>query len=212
MNVLGITTRCRLSVSFYEPGGGGGVLAQVETLDVQASRLKIAAIVSSRLTNPRARQRKDTLLAGFVQSVPGENATVKILSASNSLLIFLLFLTSCSTVMEANRPDPVDMSQFVVGEKRMSVLAEVGAPMATTKDGNNSCDVYKLYTEGHSTAGKVGIAAGEAIADVFTLGLAEVIFTPAQAATEDNKHAVIFCYAPDDKLISVNQSDNASGG
>ena len=113
--------------------------------------------------------------------------------------------------MEANRPDPVDMTQFVVGQKRMTVLADIGAPTATVKDGNNSCDIYKLYTEGHSTAGKVGIATGEAIADVFTLGLAEVIFTPAQAATTDDKHTVIFCYAPDDTLASVNQSDKASG-
>jgi hypothetical protein len=55
------------------------------------------------------------------------------------------------------------------------------------------------------------ITAGEAVADVFTLGLAEVIFTPAQAATEDDKHTVVFCYSPDNKLASVNQSENPSG-
>jgi hypothetical protein len=113
--------------------------------------------------------------------------------------------------MEANRPDPVDMSQFVIGEKRMKVLTSIGSPLSTTKDGGNSCDIYKLYTEGHSAAGKGAIAAGEAVADVFTLGLAEVIFTPAQAATKDEKHAVVFCYAPDDTLVSINQSEEAAG-
>ena len=123
----------------------------------------------------------------------------------------LFSLLGCSPVMEANRPDPVDMSQFVIGEKRMNVLADIGSPVATTKDGKNSCDIYKLYTEGHSAAGKGAIAAGEAVADVFTLGLAEVIFTPAEGATQDSKHAVIFCYSPDDKLVSLNQSDSPSG-
>jgi len=103
------------------------------------------------------------------------------------------------------------MSQFVIGEKRLNVLADIGSPIATTKDGNNSCDVYKLYTEGHSAAGKGAIAAGEAVADVFTLGLAEVIFTPAEGATQDSKHAVVFCYSPDDKLVSLNQSDSSAG-
>jgi len=126
-------------------------------------------------------------------------------------LVSVVFLLACSPVMEANRPDPVDMSQFVIGEKRLNVLADIGSPIATTKDGNNSCDVYKLYTEGHSAAGKGAIAAGEAVADVFTLGLAEVIFTPAEGATQDSKHAVVFCYSPDDKLVSLNQSDSSAG-
>jgi len=120
-------------------------------------------------------------------------------------------LIACSPIMEANRPDPVDMSQFVVGEKRLKVLAAIGSPLATTKDGKNSCDVYKLYTEGHSAAAKGAIAAGEAVADVFTLGLAEVAFTPAEGATKDDKHAVIFCYAPDNKLVSIDQGSAGTG-
>jgi hypothetical protein len=124
--------------------------------------------------------------------------------------IFLLSLSACSTVMEANRPDPVDLSQFVIGEPRLNVVAEIGAPIASEKDGKNSCDVYKLYTDGPSGAGKGAIAAGEAVADVFTLGLAEVVLTPAEAATSSDKHTVIFCYSPSNKLVSTNLSDTAA--
>jgi hypothetical protein len=126
-------------------------------------------------------------------------------------LPLLALLLACSPIMEANRPDPVDMTQFAVGEKRMNVLAAVGAPLGTTKDGDNSCDIYKLYTEGHSGAGKGAIAAGEVVADVFTLGLTEIIFTPAEGATQDSKHAVIFCYSSDDKLVSINHSEGSAG-
>jgi hypothetical protein len=83
--------------------------------------------------------------------------------------------------MEATRPDPVDMSQFAVGESRTQVVGVVGAPTATVKDGDHSCDVYKLYRRGPDAVGKGAIGAGKAVADVFTLGLTEVIFTPVEA-------------------------------
>jgi hypothetical protein len=69
----------------------------------------------------------------------------------------------------------------------------------------------ELYTHGPSGAGKGAIAAGEVIADVFTLGLAEIIFTPTEAATKNTKHTVIFCYSPDGKLASMSHSDSATG-
>lgn len=129
-----------------------------------------------------------------------------------ALLSALSCLSACAPVMEANRPDPVNLKKFVVGEtSRMNVVAQVGSPSSTMQDNGNSCDVYKLYTHGPSGAGKGAIAAGEVVADVFTLGLAEIIFTPTEAATKNTKHTVIFCYSPDNKLVSMNQSDSAAG-
>jgi hypothetical protein len=118
--------------------------------------------------------------------------------------ILMLAATACSPVMEATRPDPVDMSQFAVGESRTQVVGVVGGPTATVKDGDHSCDVYKLYTRGPGAVGKGAIAAGEAVADVFTLGLTEVIFTPVEAGTRNAKHTVTFCYDDSGKLLSIN--------
>jgi len=122
-------------------------------------------------------------------------------------LLILVALPACSPVMEAMRPDPVDLSEFAIGESRLKVIATVGSPLASEKDGKDSCDVYKLFTKGPDAVGKGAIAAGEAVADVFTLGLTEVIFTPAEAATRNSKHAVLFCYGADNKLVSVTESD-----
>ena len=108
--------------------------------------------------------------------------------------------------MEATRPDPVDLSKFVPGEKRTNVLAEVGPPIASENEGGNSCDIYKLYTRGPGSVGKGAIAAGEAIADVLTLGLSEIVLTPTEAATRNSKHTVVFCYTPDEALLSVKES------
>jgi hypothetical protein len=52
------------------------------------------------------------------------------------------------------------------------------------------------------------IAAGEAASDVVTLGLAEVLWTPVEAATRNSKHTVLFCYDADGKLLSAEESDS----
>ncbi|HEV3113861.1 MAG TPA: hypothetical protein VGY99_25515 [Candidatus Binataceae bacterium] len=46
----------------------------------------------------------------------------------------------CSPVMEVMRPDPVDISQFSVGEDRTRITQVLGAPQATVKEGKLNCD------------------------------------------------------------------------
>lgn len=120
-------------------------------------------------------------------------------------------VVGCSPFLEASRPDPVDLSQFSVGQNHIDVVKVLGPPLTTAKDHENSCDLYQLYTRGPGPGGKAAFAAGEAIADVFTIGLAEVVFTPTEIVTKDAKHSVMMCYGPDDKLVSVEASDTAVG-
>jgi hypothetical protein len=120
-----------------------------------------------------------------------------------------LALSSCSPVMEANRPDPVDLSQFQVGQHRLDVVKVLGAPVASVNDGPKSCDVYRLYTHGPSGAGRAGIALVEALADVYTLGLAEVISTPVEAGTKNSQHTVTMCYSQYGTLLSIDEEGAA---
>jgi hypothetical protein len=120
-------------------------------------------------------------------------------------------VAACSPVMEAYRPDPVDLAQFKVGEPRLDVLKALGPPSASAKDGPNSCDLYQLYIHGPDSGGKAAIAAGEAVADVFTIGLAEVIFTPTEVATKNSKYSVTMCYDPDEKLAAIQAMDKPLG-
>lgn len=109
-------------------------------------------------------------------------------------------LASCSTVMEAERPAATRLDQFAVGQKRVDVIAQVGPPLSTVQDDNLSCDVYKMHTKGTNAAGKTGIIVTEAAADFFTLGLAEAVLTPAEAASKAGLHTVMFCYDADQQL------------
>jgi hypothetical protein len=125
------------------------------------------------------------------------------------VFMFALVLGACSTVMEYNRPEPVDLSQFITGERRLDVIKVLGPPLASVNDAGKSCDVYHLYTHGVGGAGKAGIIFAEGVADVFTLGLAEVVTTPTESATKSQLHPVTMCYGQDSLLVSVEESDQA---
>lgn len=119
------------------------------------------------------------------------------------MLLVLCFVSGCSVFMEATRPTPVDLATFHPGDSRSSVTQELGSPVSTSKGaGGTSCDLYLLYTKGYGVAGKVPIAIGELAADVFTVGLAEIVLSPTEAVTRNEKRTVWFCYQ-NDALLSV---------
>ncbi len=127
----------------------------------------------------------------------------------------ILGAASCSVYMESTRPTPVDLAQFDTGQTRDSVLERLGSPQQTVAESDGaSCDIYALYTHGYGAGGKIPIAIAEGAADVFTLGLAEVILTPTEGVTGNEKHPVAFCYR-NQKIVRITgggaqQTDEAS--
>ena len=108
--------------------------------------------------------------------------------------------------MEANRPIPTDLHKFEVGQSRDSVLQRLGAPDdSVIQTDGTSCDSYQLYTKGYGAGGKAGVALLEGAADVLTLGLSEIVLTPTEALTKNEKHSVAFCYSTD-KLVRVKRA------
>jgi hypothetical protein len=119
------------------------------------------------------------------------------------IVLVLCFVSGCSVYMEATRPTPVDLGKFQPGDSRSSVTQELGLPVSTSKGATGtSCDLYLLYTKGYGFAGKAPIVVGELAADFFTVGLAEIILSPTEAVTRNEKRTVWFCYQ-NDALVSV---------
>ncbi len=119
------------------------------------------------------------------------------------IVLVLCFVSGCSVFMEATRPTPVDLGKYHPGDSRSSVTQDLGPPVSTSKGADGtSCDLYLLYTKGYGVAGKVPIAVGELAADVFTVGLAEIVLSPTEAVTRNEKRTVWFCYQ-NDALVSV---------
>jgi outer membrane protein assembly factor BamE (lipoprotein component of BamABCDE complex) len=130
-----------------------------------------------------------------------------------AIAIIAFFQSSgCSVYMEATRPTPVVLDEYQVGQSRDSVLERLGAPESSAKESDGAnCDFYKLYTKGYGAGGKIPIAVAEGAADVFTLGLAEVLLTPAEGVTKNEQHPVAVCYK-DDKLVRINTEGQPSAG
>jgi hypothetical protein len=107
--------------------------------------------------------------------------------------------------MEATRPTPVDLAQFHSDETRDEVVERLGSPSGeVTESDSATCDIYQLYTHGYGAGGKVPVALLEGAADVFTLGLAEVVTSPVEYATKNQTHPVTFCYK-NGKLLRVGE-------
>jgi hypothetical protein len=104
-------------------------------------------------------------------------------------------LAGCSVYMEATRPTPVDLNDYQEEMTRDAVLERLGAPDSTALESDGmSCDFYKLYTRGYGAGGKIPIAVAEGAADVVTLGLAEIVLTPTEGVTKNEKHPITICY------------------
>ena len=127
------------------------------------------------------------------------------------LCVVLCVLSGCSVYMEATRPSPIDLEKFHPGDSRASVTDQLGAPVTTSVGaGGTSCDLYLLYITGYGYAGKVPIAVAELAADVFTIGLAEIVASPTESVTRNEKKQVWFCYQNDALLSVTPQTASAS--
>jgi hypothetical protein len=103
-------------------------------------------------------------------------------------LWILLLTQGCSVYMAGNQPTKVDVASLESGGmSRELVIARLGVPVSSTKheDGSRT-DIYEFYA-GSAKGWKVGRATFNAVADVFTLGLWEVIATPTEMVIKGDK-------------------------
>lgn len=118
------------------------------------------------------------------------------------MLSALPAISGCAVYMAANQPDKRDVSVLQEGTYRGKVLAELGQPVSTeTRDGQR-VDVFN-FVQGYSDGAKVGRAALHAAADVFTLGLWEVVGTPIEAVADGSEVQVEVFYDAEDNVEEV---------
>ncbi len=115
--------------------------------------------------------------------------------------LMLLPTTGCSVYMAATQPDKKDLSALSsAGMPRAHVIAKLGAPTASTKHEDGTLtDVYEFH-EGSSGGWKAGRAVFHAVADVFTIGLWEIVGTPTEIAVKGEKMTALAVYDKDMNL------------
>ena len=112
----------------------------------------------------------------------------------------LLMLSGCSVAMALHGHQEPNFEAFEVGSTRKQVEIQLGTPLSTTSltDGTKE-DTYK-YEMGNSPNG--ARATLYFYYDFFTIGLAEVIFTPIELFQGHDEETKIV-YNSDDRVLDI---------
>ena len=108
----------------------------------------------------------------------------------------------CAVVLAAKQPDAKDLSVLTPGTPRSMVVGELDPPVWSGERAGAKVEVF-AFVDGYSKATKAARAFFHAAADVFTLGLWEVVGTPTEAIFTGSKMKVEVVYDTHDQVVSV---------
>lgn len=101
--------------------------------------------------------------------------------------------------MAAKQPDKKNVDLFRIGTPRVMLLGEFGAPATSEIRNGKKYEIFK-FVQGYSTGAKAGRALFHGAADVMTLGLWEVVGTPAEAIFSGDEMAFEVSYDQNDRV------------
>lgn len=95
------------------------------------------------------------------------------------LLMLIQFLGGCSVAKVVSQPGPADLKGIGIGTSRIDMISRLGPPRAIDTDKNgNKMDMFEFQSGAHQASKARAIPY--LAADVFTLGLAELILWPIE--------------------------------
>lgn len=102
------------------------------------------------------------------------------------MLVSLMSIqTACSIYKAATQPPPADIAGIGVGTSRQEIIQRVGAPKFSDTDAQGRKQDLFEFQSGMHGASKARIILYIA-GDLFTLGLAELIFWPMELTVMDS--------------------------
>jgi hypothetical protein len=105
--------------------------------------------------------------------------------------------------METRRADYTDVSVIQKGTPRYQVTAVFGKPLESYKQDGNDVDVFQADPNGRKTSTKIVVNTFDTAADIFSLGLWELVATPAEMLTKHKLTTYVVTYAPDQTVASI---------
>lgn len=123
------------------------------------------------------------------------------------LLVVLLSAYGCAVSMATKQPDKKNLKVLAEGTPMQDVRAELGQPVWTGNDEEGSdVDVFQ-FIQGYSKGAKAGRALLHGLADVYTLGLWEVIGTTAETVASGTKLRVTVTYDQNQRVKTARVQD-----
>ncbi len=101
--------------------------------------------------------------------------------------------------MASKQPNKKNTEMIQQGLSRNLVIAEFGAPITSEYKNGKRYEIY-TFTQGYSTASKVGRAFWHGAADVATVGLWELLGTPAESVFNGKKMSYELIFDENDLL------------
>jgi len=119
-----------------------------------------------------------------------------------AIALSLFLLNACSVYMAAHQPSQKNEALFKVGTSRDILIAEFGVPATSGVKNGKKYEIYR-FTQGYSQGNKAARALVEGTADVFTLGLTEVITTPVESINDGSLRVYEVTYDGNDLVDQV---------
>jgi len=119
------------------------------------------------------------------------------------LIAGALVLDGCSVYMAANKPGLKDTGILRVGTPRSEVISEFGVPQLSKTNADGLLEETWAYTQGQSLWWKIPRVIFYVAADVFTVGLFEVISTPAEMLMNKKQKTFTLVFDRENKIKDV---------
>jgi hypothetical protein len=118
------------------------------------------------------------------------------------IAILVALCSGCSIYKAATAPPPLAVENVKVGKSRDEIIASIGLPKSSENKGDVRTDMHE-FTSGSPEGTKIRIVLYVA-GDVFTIGLAELVFWPIElAAGQGTDGRAIVTYGMDNIAKSV---------
>jgi|GEM_PF-2721212 hypothetical protein len=101
------------------------------------------------------------------------------------------------------RPDYTDVSVIQKGTPRYQVTAVFGKPLESYQKDGQDVDVFQADPDGRLVGTKIVVNTFNTAADVLTLGLWEVVATPAEMLTKHKLTTYVVTYSSQQAVASI---------
>jgi len=117
------------------------------------------------------------------------------------ILVFFTLLAGCSAYLAVNQPPKKDLSILKEGTSREYLLAVFGAPVFSEKRAERRFEIFAFY-KGSALGWNESRAVFHVAADVFSLGLWEIVGIPIELIIKGDMLAAKVIYDENDRIIS----------
>lgn len=127
---------------------------------------------------------------------------IKFILSAALLVMLISQVSGCSVFMAAKQPEKKDISLLKEGVSRAVLISEFGAPVISEYKNDKRFEIFK-FVQGYSTGAKAGRAFFHGAASVATLGLWELVGTPAEITFNGDEMAFQVSYDENDLVDDV---------